>query len=90
MAETNGSGGYINERMDRAEAMLNQVASDHVLFLQDHQMLLRAQVARQDSLEKLDKKIDRLVDSQGATDERLNALIGIVDGWIRANPRPSL
>ncbi len=84
MSETNGSGGYINERMDRAEAMLNQVASDHVLFLQDHQMLLKAQVVMQDSLQQLDKKLDRLADAQLATDERLNALITTVDGIIRA------
>ena len=84
MATGNGSGGYINERMDQAEAMLRQVAADHVIFLQDHQMLLRAQVVMQDSLEKQKVSIDRLrdsiadlKDSQKATDERIGVLVAM-------------
>ena len=84
MAENNGSGaGYINERMDRAEAMLNQVAADHVVFLQDHQMLLRAQVVMQDALLNLGKSHEKLASSQLATDEKLNIFLTTVDDWIR-------
>jgi len=90
MASTNGSGGYINERMDQAEAMLRQVAADHVIFqehhqafLQEHQLLLRAQVVMQDSLQKQKESIDSLKDAQKATDDRIGILVTMFDDCIR-------
>jgi len=100
MAEANGSGGYINERMDRVEAMLNMVAADHVLFQDHHKSFLEQhkyfQEQHQNFLQEhqlllraqvvMADNLQKLEESQRATGENLNALIATVDGIIR-NPR---
>ena len=87
--ESNGSGGYINERMAEVEAMMKIVAADHILiqqghreFQQEHQLLLKAQVVMQDTLQQL-------AVSQKNTGDKLDALISVVDGLIRANSKPT-
>ena len=83
MAETNGQG---KTRLDRIEEMIERhIAANedaHASFIAEHKMLLTAQVIFQESLQQLEIK-------QAETSEKLNALIKIVDEWIRNNPRPS-
>jgi hypothetical protein len=85
MADQNGA-----SRLDRIERALELLIDDHVQFREEHKLLLTAQVVLTDRLDKLTQRVDKLaesVDKLGAlgahTDERLNALITIVDGMIR-------
>jgi len=55
-------------------------------FRQEHQLLLKAQVVLTDRMDKLADRMDKLAASQQHTDERLNALIGVVDGVVRRIP----
>ena len=75
-----------SDRLDRIEHALELLIDDHVQFREEHKKfqeehkkLLIAQVLLTDSLAKLTK-------GQKATDDRLNALITIVDGIIRNRP----
>lgn len=88
MSEENGS-----SRLDRIERMLEMVAADHVRFQgqhevfakrheafeEEHKRLLAAQVLLTDEMAKL-------AAAQKNTEERLNALIAVVDGIIRRPP----
>lgn len=78
MAGQNGS-----DRLDRIERALELLISDHELFRQEHKQLLAAQVVLTDRLDKLTVRVDKLAEMGQHTDERLNALITIVDGLIR-------
>lgn len=85
MAEQNGSG-----RLDRIERAIELLIDDHVQFREEHKLLLAAQVVLTDRLDKLTQRLDKLTErvdklaEMGAhTDERLNALITIVDGLVR-------
>jgi hypothetical protein len=51
--------------------------------------LLTSQVLLTDGLDKLAKTVAANAEAQKATDERLNALIKIVDDMIRNRPRPN-
>jgi hypothetical protein len=86
MAEerTNGHGG--ESRLDRIERALELLVDDHVmfreehrLFREEHKLLLTAQVILTD-------RIDRLVESSKRADERMDALISVVDGIVRRPP----
>ena len=90
MSASNGD----NPRLDRIEKILEVLTNVQQDMHQEHQMLLRAQVVFGDQLTKLGEKIDKLADAQKAlaehtderfrdTDERLGALIKIVDELIR-------
>ena len=66
---------------------------DHVQFREEHKQLLTAQVVLTDRVDKLALGLDRTITaideltvSQRHTDERLNALITIVDGIVRKRP----
>jgi hypothetical protein len=63
---------------------------DHVRFGDEHKQLLAAQVVLTDRVDKLavtlGTAIKELSASQRHTDERLNALISVVDDTVR--PRP--
>jgi hypothetical protein len=83
-----------NPRLDRIEKILEVVANVQQDMQQEHQMLLRAQVVLGDNMAKLSdhliklsEKVDKLADVQKAhaedTDERLGALIKIVDDLVR-------
>jgi hypothetical protein len=76
--------------MDRIERALELLIDDHVQFREDHKALLTSQVLLKDELSVLAKRTDQrfveIAERFAATDERLNALITIVDGIIR---RPS-
>lgn len=85
MPEQNGTG-----RLDRIERALELLIDDHVQFREEHKQLLAAQVVLTDRLDKLTVRVDKLADSveelreMGVhTDERLNALIKVVDDIVR-------
>jgi hypothetical protein len=65
--------------MDRLEKLMDLLITDHLTFSDEHKKLLTAQVVLTD-------KVDKLVDAQKHTDERLNALITVVDGLVRNRP----
>jgi hypothetical protein len=72
----NGSG---DSRLDRLEGLMALLIEDHVQFREEHKHLLTAQVL-------LTGKMAELAEAQKHTDERLNALITIIDGVIRKRP----
>lgn len=68
---------------------------DHLKFRDDLRQLLTAQVLLTDRLDQLTVRVDKvavtvqeLAESQQHTDDRLNALIHVVDDWIRGIPPP--
>jgi hypothetical protein len=99
MADTheNGSG---ESRLDRMERLMAHLIEDHARFGEDHdrfqlehKQLLTAQVVLTDRVDKLAVKLDttitaiqELTASQRHTDERLNALIAVVDDIVRGRP----
>ena len=87
----NGAG---ESRLDRMERIMELVIADHVKFQEEHKQLLTAQVVLTDKVDKLADTVAALArhtdERFAATDERLNALIHVVDEWIRGHPpRPS-
>jgi hypothetical protein len=91
--ENTGQNG--NARMDRLEHLMELLITDHLSFSDDHKKLLTAQVVLTDRLDQLTDRLDKLAVSvqelrdQGKhTDDRLNALITVVDGLIRNRPSP--
>ncbi len=89
MSEQNGTG-----RLDRIERALELLIDDHVQFREEHKKLLAAQVVLTDRLDKLTIRVDelteagkrtdaRLAELGAHTDERLNALIKVVDDLVR-------
>ena len=83
--EPNGSG---RSRLDRMEGLMELLIDDHVRFQDDLKQLLTAQVVLTDRVDKLTVSVATLAEAQKHTDERLNALISIVDGLIRKQPPP--
>jgi CII-binding regulator of phage lambda lysogenization HflD len=88
--EPNGDG---PNRLDRMERLVELLVDDHVLFRDEHKRLLTAQVVLSDQMSKLSDQMSKLSDqmsklaeAQKHTDERLNDLIGVVDGMIRNRP----
>lgn len=83
----NGSG---ESRLDRLEGLMALLIEDHVRFSDEHKQLLTAQVLLTDRVDKLagtlDTAIKELSASQRHTDDRLNALISVVDDLIRRRP----
>lgn len=62
---------------------------DHLKFRDDLRQLLTAQVLLTDRVDKLAITVQELAESQKHTDDRLNALIHVVDDWItRGIPPP--
>ncbi len=85
-------------RLDRIEHALELLIADHVQFReehaqfrQEHKQLLTAQVVLTDRLDRFiqasGETIAELAEAGKHTDQRLNALITIVDGIIH-RPRP--
>ena len=68
-------------RLDRIEKLLEMLVDDHVKLVDEHRFLLHAQVV-------LTEKVDKLADAQQRTQERLNALISVVDDIVRRPPPP--
>ena len=84
-AHENGSA-----RLDRLEGLMAMLIEDHVQFREEHKQLLTAQILLTDRVDKLaltlDTAIKELSASQRHIDERLNALITVVDDLVRRRP----
>ncbi len=72
--------GHDPTRLDRLEALLEVLVNRHLEFEQEHKQLLTAQVVLTD-------RVDKITELQLETTEKLNALISIVDEFIRNRPR---
>jgi hypothetical protein len=77
-------------RLDRLEGLMAMLIEDHVQFREEHKLLLSAQVLLTERVDKLavtlDTAIKELSAAQRHTDERLNALIAVVDHLVRHRP----
>jgi cob(I)alamin adenosyltransferase len=89
MPDDNGS----SPRLDRIEKIMEVLANVQRDMQTDLQVVLRAQVVMGDHLEKLTKRmdklterVDKLAENAVHTDERLNALIAVVDSLVRRPP----
>ncbi len=81
------------ERQGKFEERQAKIQEAHEQFQYEHRQLLKAQVLLTDHVEKLDARVDRigekieaLTEAQKHTDERLNALINVVDDLVRRRP----
>ncbi|MDP8980788.1 MAG: hypothetical protein M3O35_09380 [Acidobacteriota bacterium] len=90
--EENGHG---KSRLDRLEEFTEILLQEHIAFAEEHKKLLTAQVVLNNQLQEIsalqkvtDGSLAALAESQKHTDERLNALIAIVDGMISKRPPP--
>jgi hypothetical protein len=84
--EDNGHG---KSRLDRLEGLMQLLIEDHLKFRDDLRQLLTAQVLLTDRVDKLAVTVQELTESQKHTDDRLNALIHVVNDWItRGIPPP--
>jgi len=79
-----------DSRLDRLEGLMALLIEDHVQFRDEHKHLLAAQVVLTDRVDKLavtlDTAIKELSASQRHTDDRLSALIAVVDDIVRRRP----
>jgi peptidoglycan hydrolase CwlO-like protein len=78
--EENGHG---KSRLDRLEEFTEILMQEHIAFSEEHKKLLTAQVVLNDQLQSLSALQKDLAQSQKHTDERMNALITVVDDLIR-------
>jgi hypothetical protein len=84
--EGNGQG---KSKLDRMEELMGLLVEDHLKFRDDLRQLLIAQVVLTDRVDKLAVTVHELTESQKHTDDRLNALIHVVDDWITRGIPPS-
>jgi FtsZ-binding cell division protein ZapB len=84
--QSNGSD--LPSRVQRLEELIEVLTNRHInfeerhsAFEEEHKQLLTAQVLLTDEMRKL-------AESQRHTDERLNALIGVVDDLVRRQNPP--
>ena len=73
-------------RLDRLEGLMGLLIEDHVKFQDEHKLLLRAQVVFTDRIDRLAQTVGELSEAHKHTDERLNALIAVVDDIVRKRP----
>ena len=83
-----GHNGQEKSRLDRLEGLMQLLIEDHLKFRDDLRQLLTAQVVLTDRVDKLAVTVQELAESQAHTNDRLNALIHVVDDWIRGIPPP--
>lgn len=81
MADQNG-----RNRLDRIEAILLRVVETQDRMQLDLKQLLTAQVVLTDRVDRLAQSVADLADAQKHTEERLNALIAVVDDIVRKRP----
>ncbi|SRR5713101_6703163 len=95
--EHNGSG---KSRLDRLEGLMELLIDDHIKFSDEHKRLLTAQVLLTEAQQLTERRVQELVAvqkdlaavqkelaaSQKQADERLSALINVVDDLIRNRP----
>lgn len=65
---------------ENLQRIAEEFAQEHQSFAQEHQLLLKAQVVLTD-------RVDKLIGAQQHADDRLNALIAVVDGMVRRPPQ---
>ena len=93
----NPSNGHGQSRLDRMEGLMELLINDHVQFQQEHKQLLTAQIVLTERVDKLAASVQEtreetramireLQESQRHSDERLNALIAVVDDIVRKRP----
>lgn len=77
-------------RLDRMEGLMGLLVDDHMKFQEEHKQLLTAQVVLTDRLDRLAQTVKDIAaaqaEAQKSSDERLNALINIVDDIVRKRP----
>jgi hypothetical protein len=76
----NSNGGDQASRIQRLEEMMEVLMNRHLDFEQEHKQLLTAQVLLTDEMRKL-------AEAQRHTDERMDALIAVVDGLVQREKR---
>ena len=81
--EQNGHG---KSRLDRLEGLMELLIDDHLKFTDEHKRLLTAQILLTEAQQRTEQRIQDLAESQKQTDERLNALIRVVDDLVRHRP----
>ncbi len=85
--ETNGNQ---KTRLDRVEEILEVLVNEHIQFHEEHRQLLKAQVILYDMTQKFvqdtNARFAELATAQKHTDERLSALINVVDSLVRRLP----
>jgi hypothetical protein len=85
MADESGNG-HGQSRLDRLEGLVEVLMNGHIEFETEHKRLLTAQVVLTDRLDRLTEQVSELREAQRQTDERMNALIAIVDDVVRRRP----
>ena len=77
-------------RLDRVEALIEVLVNEHIAFANEHKQLLTAQIVLTDRVDRLARQVEEshreLREAQKHTDDRLNALISVVDDLIRKRP----
>ena len=73
-------------RLDRLEGLIGLLADNHLKFQEEHKQLLTAEVVLTDRLDRLAQSVKENAQAQKHTDERLNALIAVVDDIVRKRP----
>ena len=68
------------------EKLRDLLSANHLAFADEHKKLLTAQVVLTDRVDKLAVGIQELREFQKHSDERLNAIIAVVDDLIRNRP----
>jgi metal-responsive CopG/Arc/MetJ family transcriptional regulator len=81
--ETNGDN---KSRLDGIEEILRVLVNEHAQFHEEHGQLLKAQVLLYDSVQKLTDNLALVTAAQQHADERMAALIVVVDDLIRRPP----
>ena len=76
--------------MDRLERLMELLIDDHVKSQDEHKQLLRAQVVLTDRVDRFAQTVAQaakdLTEAQKQTDERLKALVSVVDDLVRKRP----
>jgi hypothetical protein len=85
MADESGNG-HGRSRLDRLEGLVEVLMNGHIEFEAEHKRLLTAQVVLTDRLHRLTEQVSELREAQKSTDERMNALITVVDDIVRRPP----
>ena len=80
------SNGSWQSRLDRMEGLMDLLIEDHGRFDDEHKRLLTAQIVLTDRVDKVAIALRQLAESEKHTDERLNALIAVVDDLVRKRP----
>lgn len=78
--------GHDPNRLDRLEGLVEVLINRHLEFEDEHKRLLTAQVVLTDRIDRMAQRMDRMAEFQKHSDERLDALIAIVDEVIRNRP----